>query len=84
MNLTPIKANMTQITLEIDGQRAEILFSYRTPVAMRLLTSEGMEYHVTDQYWSCTTSRHINAWMPKDDRIEHPQEYFDNLTAGVK
>lgn len=84
MNLKPIKSNMTQVALEIDGQRAEVLFSYSTPVAMRLLTPEGMEYHVTSQFWSVTTSRHINQWMPKEGRIEHEQDYFDNLTAAVK
>lgn len=43
MNLKQIKANMTQITTTIDGHKAEILFSYETPVAMRLLTECGME-----------------------------------------
>jgi hypothetical protein len=82
MNLKVLKSNMTEITTELDGQRAQILFSYSTPVAMRLLTDCGMEYHVTSQYWSKTTSKHINQWMPKEDRIEHDQEYFDNLTNG--
>lgn len=81
MNLNPIKANMTEIDL---GNGRRVLFSYKTPVAMRELTSCGMEYHVTNKYWSRTTSKHINAWMPKDDRIEHDQEYFDNLLVGVK
>ena len=80
MKLSPIKANMTE--LEINGMR--ILFSYKTPVAMRLLTPEGMEDHVTSKYWSRTTSRHINAWLPRGCRIEHPQEFFDSLLAGVK
>jgi hypothetical protein len=83
MNLNPIKANMTEVSFELDGERAQVLFSYKTAVAMRLLTSCGMEYHVTNKYWSRTTSKHINAWMPKDDRIEHNQEYFDNLIAKV-
>lgn len=84
MNLNPIKTNMTEVTFSLDGQRAQVLFSYKTPVAMRLLTPEGMEYHVTEQYWSRTTSKHINAWMPKEDRIEHPQEYFDNLLEATE
>jgi len=84
MNLTPIKANMTEVEFTWNGYQTQVLFSYKTPVAMRVLTESGMEYHVTDKYWSRTTSKHINNWMPKDDRIEHPQEYFDNLTSGVK
>jgi hypothetical protein len=84
MNLKVIKANMTEIaTHDLNGDRMEILYSYNTPVAMRLLTSCGMEYHVTNKFWSNTTSKHINSWMPKDDRIEHDQEYFDTLCDGV-
>lgn len=79
MTLKPIKANMTELTLN----SMEILFSYRTPVAMRILTCEGMEYHVTAKHWSTTTSKHINQWMPKEARIEHPQEYFDDLVKRV-
>jgi hypothetical protein len=80
MNLTPIKQNMNEI--KIGAMR--ILFSYKTPVAATLLTQEGMEYHVTDKKWSNTTTRHINSWMPKEDRIEHPQEWFDALLSEVK
>lgn len=69
---------MTEVS--INGMK--ILFSYETPVAMRVVTCEGMEYHVTEKHWSNTTSRHINGWMPKEDRIEHTQEYFDNLIKG--
>lgn len=84
MTLNPIKANMTEVTVNVQGDKAQVLFSYKTPVAMRLLTSSGMEYPVTDQYWSRTTSKHINSWMPKEDRIEHPQEFFDTLLSEVK
>jgi len=79
MNLNPIKVNMTELDL---GNGTRVLFSYRTPVAARILTPKGMEYHVTDRFYSVTTSRHINNWMPKEDRIEHSQEYFDSLIVG--
>jgi hypothetical protein len=85
MNLNPIKANMTE--LELDGMR--VLFSYKTPVAalVREESPEGTNWHQykTDKFWSKTTNRHINAWNPKGGAYGvKPQEWFDNLTAGVK
>lgn len=84
MVLNPIKTNMTEITFELKGQSAKVLFSYKTPVALCLLTENGMEYYVTGKHRSSTTSRHINNWIPKDGRIERDQEWFDNLIAEVK
>ena len=55
MQLTPIASNMT----EIETSEARILFSYRTPVAAYIF---GEGYVKTDQFWSVTTSRHINKW----------------------
>ncbi len=80
MNLTPIKANMTE--LEVNGMR--ILFSYRTPVAMVL----GMSAYRTERKWSATTTRHINTWLANFPQVwgakYKPQEYFDNLIKEVK
>lgn len=58
MNLNPIKANMTEVTLE-NGNK--ILFSYKTPVAVYI--AAGQHYIVTNKYWSRTTTRHINSWI---------------------
>lgn len=85
MNLTPIRANMTE--LELDG--LTVLFSYRTPVAalVRETTAEGTSWHQyrTAKNWSRTTERHINQWNPKGGAYGvKPQEYFDNLAAGVR
>ena len=55
MQLTPIASNMT----EVETSEARILFSYRTPVAAYIF---GEGYVKTDQFWSVTTSRHINKW----------------------
>ena len=58
MNLNPIKANMTELTI---GTKT-VLFSYKTPVAV-FDWSKGAgngEYTKTSKYWSKTTSRHIN------------------------
>ena len=56
MQLTPIASNMT----EIETSEARILFSYRTPVAAYIF---GEGFVKTDQFWSVTTSRHINKWL---------------------
>ena len=61
MNLTPIKANMTE--LSING--LTILFSYKTPVAY-IDHNVGIVY-TTNKYWSKTTSRHINQWIKLND-----------------
>ena len=56
MQLTPIAANQT----EIETDNARVFFSYRTPVAAYVF---GRGYVRTEQYWSTTTSRHINKWL---------------------
>ena len=76
MQLNPIKANMTE--LELNG--STVLFSYKTPVAV---ITHGNAYR-TSKKWSVTTSRHINQWLREIVAEEKPQEYFDNLIAGVK
>lgn len=85
MQLTPIRANMTE--LELDGMR--VLFSYKTPVAalVREETAEGEGWHQykTEKNWSRTTSRHISTWNPLGGAFGlKPQEYFDSLVSGVK
>ena len=59
MQLTPIAANQT----EIETADARIFFSYRTPVAAYVF---GRGYVKSEQWYSTTTSRHINKWMGKD------------------
>ena len=71
--------------LELNGTL--ILFSYKTPVACLVLEPEngGWHQYKTDKKWSVTTSRHINKWNPRGGAFGlKPQEYFDNLLAGVK
>ena len=73
MQLTPIASNMT----EVETSEARILFSYRTPVAAYVF-GEGMVR--TAKWWSVTTSRHINKWLPENGTVkEVTQTYLDNL-----
>lgn len=78
MNLKPLGNNVTELSLK-DG--IKVLFSYSTPVAVRALTPSGMEYYVTDVFYSRTTIKHINDWIPKEDRIEKPQTWFNELVG---
>ncbi len=84
MNLKPIASNMT----EVKAGNKTVLFSYQTPVAYKELTPEGMTYFKTNQYWSATTTRHINKWLPKPQEEfgveEVEQSELDNLLSEVK
>lgn len=87
MNLTPIKANMTEIKLS-GGLR--VLFSYKTPVACVWTNGTKEVFYKTSKFWSRTTSQHIKQWIVIADGWldrtveEKPQEYFDNLINEVK
>lgn len=81
MNLKPLGVNKTELTLERNGQRVRVLFSYETPVAADVLTSCGMEYYITDQYYSRTTTKHIKSWLPVADAEKKPQTFFDELVG---
>ena len=73
MQLVPLANNMT----EVETSEARILFSYRTPVAAYVF---GRGYVRTEKWWSVTTSRHINKWLPENGTVkEVPQTYLDNF-----
>lgn len=83
MNLRPLGANKTQLTIEKDGHKTEILFSYETPVAARVIDERGASWYVTEEYYSRTTSKHINSWAPKGFTEKKPQSFFDELAGAV-
>ena len=76
MQLTPIAPNMT----EIETSEARILFSYRTPVAAYVF---GRGYVRTEEFFSVTTSRHINKWLDGGTAEKVAQTYLDKLVQGV-
>ena len=47
--------------VEIQTNSATVLYSYSTPVAAFVLERNG--YIRTNEFWSVTTSRHINQWL---------------------
>ena len=77
MQLTPIASNMTEVETDL----GRVLFSYRTPVAAYVY---GEGFVRTEKWWSVTTSRHINKWLPENGTVkEVPQTYLDNFVQGV-
>lgn len=79
MTLKPIAANQTELH---PHNGMTVFFSYKTPVAAWVA---GKGYLRTEKFWSVTTSRHINKWLPNGIVAKTaPQEFFDNLIAVVK
>lgn len=78
MNLTPIKANMTELQL---AGGLTVLFSYCTPVACKWTNGSTYEHFRTEKKWSQTTTRHINSWLGGNCAAFKPQEYFDGLIS---
>lgn len=82
MNLTPLAANMT----EVETGKYRVLFSYKTPVAYKIL---GLSvFYKTNKYWSRTTTRHISKWLASFQYdapvVEVEQSAIDDLFDEVK
>lgn len=58
-----------------------ILVSYETPVAM--FCGFKSKFFRTDEFWSNTTSKHINQWLPKDGAAKIPQRDLDALFKSI-
>ncbi len=73
MRLVNIAPNCHE--LEFGGED-RVLFSYATPVACRI----GNTFIRTEEAHSSTTTKHINAWLPRGSETKlYPQEWFDSL-----
>lgn len=83
MNLKPIKENVNVLEFEKDGIRHQVLFSYQTPVAYSKLTAVGLVRYKTNEWYSRTTSKHINQWFHEYDDVCE-QEEINNLVNEVK
>ena len=75
MKLTPIAANQTSVSFN-DG--TEVFFSYKTPVAA-YLPEKG--YVKTEKFYSVTTSRHINKYLPTKDVPTVSEEFLVKLSG---
>lgn len=67
MQIKKLGSNMTELVTR-DGR---ILFSYETPVAV--LDHGDYEIYVTEEFFSKTTTRHINKWLEGVNPIRVPQ-----------
>lgn len=76
MNIKPIASNQTELTTT---EGTVILFSYQTPVAALLPSGR---YVRTSNWYSQTTTRHINKWLSGVTNVEEqPESFFHSLTA---
>jgi hypothetical protein len=72
MKIKPVGSNMTELQLD----DVHVLFSYETPVAACIF---GEGFVRTAQWYSQTTTRHINKWLDGVDAPEVPQAAIDAL-----
>jgi hypothetical protein len=78
MRVKQVTVTSTQISLA-DG--TEVLFSYETPVAALV---PGKGWIRTEQFYSVTTSKHINRWLADNcggEVATVPQWEVDQLVA---
>jgi len=76
MRLTPIGSNMTELYIYKGYNLGiSILFSYSTPVAGYDIDGAFR----TGDWYSSTTTRHINKYLGKGNGREVSQDYIDSL-----
>ena len=78
ISLKPIGMNQTELhvlSLRKEGERAVLFFSYETLVAAQI----GYSRYRTEEYFSVTTSEHINRWLAGRDAEMIPQEKLELL-----
>jgi hypothetical protein len=76
MKLTPIANNQNTVSYT-DG--TEVFFSYSTPVAGY---HPDLGYVRTKDWYSSTTTRHINKWLSNVEYTEVAQHVINNLAEG--
>ena len=76
MKLKQIGSNMTELDLGF----AQVFFSYETPVAARLTDGSLVR---TDQWYSVTTTKHINKWLNGCEALTVPQDRIDYLLTST-
>jgi hypothetical protein len=72
MKLKQLGSNMT----ELDISFAQVFFSYETPVAARLTDGSLVR---TEDWYSVTTTKHINKWLDGMPAVEVPQAVINDL-----
>jgi len=72
MKLKQIGSNQTELNLGF----VQVFFSYETPVAARLTDGTLVR---TEQWYSATTSKHINKWLNGCDALMVSQDRISFL-----
>ena len=76
MKLRRIGYNQTVVEY---NNGSEVFFSYDTPVAARL---QDYEYLRTEDFYSKTTSRHINKYLDGVNATKVTQQTINNLVGN--
>jgi len=76
MKLYQKGSNMTELDLGF----AQVFFSYETPVAACLTDGTLVR---TDQWYSATTSKHINKWLEGCEALTVSQYRIDCLLTST-
>ena len=76
MKLTPIAANRNVVSY---NNGSEVFFSYSTPVA-GYCPDKG--YLRTEDWYSQTTTKHINKYLDNVEATEVSQETINNLVGN--
>ena len=75
MKVKNVGSNM----IEVETDKATVLFSYSTPVAACM--KDGTGFIRTSTRYSVTTSRHINKWLAGANAKEVPQSVLDGING---
>ena len=77
MKMRRLAANQTEVSF-VGGPI--VFFSYDTPVASQLPSGR---YVRTSEYYSPTTTRHINGWLRGITNVEVVDQDFIDLLVGL-
>ena len=77
MKLKQIGNNQSLISY---NNGTDVLFSYETPVAGYIL---GEGYFITEQYYSNTTSKHVNAFINNAGTDIKPKKVEQSFIEGL-
>lgn len=88
MKLKQIGSNQTEVQHQqkVNGGVATVavLYSYETPVAYTVTWPDGGSVaRKTNKFYSRTTSKHINAWLPSN-HMEVDQAEVDKIAGKVE
>ena len=76
MKIKQIASNMTELDLGF----AQVFFSYETPVAACLTDGTLVR---TEQWYSATTSKHINKWLNGCEALTVSQDSISFLLTST-